>query len=426
MNGLALVCAQLGAEVSGSDRAEAPHLDRLRAAGVRVSIGQTPENVPHSSELVYSSAVRSDNVERERGRELGLPEIRRGELLGELTRLRRCLAVAGTHGKTTTSAMIVHALRSAGQPPAYVVGAPLRDGSPSASWEPGEWLIVETDESDRTFLAIEPEIAVVTNVAFEHMNNYATMGDLQAAFETFLSRSERIVIADRPDLRALCGARPLAAFDPGEIRLGRGGARFSWRGRSVRLCVPGEHNARNAAGALEACRLLGIDLDQAVASLSTYAGARRRLEPIGVSAEGARIYDDYANHGNEVRASLAALRTVEAGRVVVVFEPVLFTRMRAMAPDLGAALAGADVLIVLGLFEGSEAGQHHPGVSGRTIADAAAAQSDSVFYEPDEAAALARLESILGAGDACVFMGVSPAPQRIARELIAAAGRSSP
>ena len=126
-----------------------------------------------------------------------------------------------------------------------------------------------------------------------------------------------------------------------------------------------------------------------------------------------------------MRASLAALRTIEAGRVVVVFEPVLFTRMRAMAPDLGAALAGADVLIVLGLFEGSEAGQHHPGVSGRTIAEAASARLDAVFYEPDAAAALDRLESILGAGDACVFMGVSPAPQRIARELIAARGRSS-
>ena len=136
MSGLALVCAQLGAEVSGSDRADGPHLGRLRAAGVRVSIGHRPENVPDSSELVYSSAVRSETWSASAAGSSACPRSAAGELLGEVTRLRRCLAVAGTHGKTTTSAMIVHALRSAGQPPAYVIGAPLRDGSPSASWGP--------------------------------------------------------------------------------------------------------------------------------------------------------------------------------------------------------------------------------------------------------------------------------------------------
>ena len=313
MSGLALVCAQLGADVSGSDRWAGSVLDQLSAAGVRVTVGHAAENVPEGAELVYSSAVRSDNAERARGRALGLREIRRGELLGELTRLRRCLAVAGTHGKTTTSAMIVHVLRGAAEPPSYVIGAPLRDGSPSAGWGNGEWLVVEADESDHTFLAIEPEIAVLTNVAFEHMNNYDSLDDLRAAFATFLSQSGRIVIANRPELRALCPDREITAFDAADLALDADGVSFSWHERAVRLRVPGEHNARNAAGALEACRLLGVDLDRAVAELASFAGARRRIELIGRSAAGARIYDDYANHANEVRASLAALRTIERG-----------------------------------------------------------------------------------------------------------------
>ncbi len=396
MRGLARVCAQLGAVVTGSDRATDPGID-----GVEVAVGHDAGNVPTEGELVYSSAVRPDNVERARAQELGLREIRRGELLAELAKLRRCVAIAGTHGKTTTAWMTVHAMRGAGLRPGYVIGAGLRDGSPSSSWEEGEWLVVETDESDRTFLALAPEIAVVTNVELEHMREYGSREDLEAAFEAFAARCGTVV------------TDPWRLLD--DLHLGPAGSRFRWRGQPVELPVPGAHNAANAAGALEACRLIGLD-DAAAAALRDYPGARRRLEPIGRSAAGARVFDDYAIHANEIRASLSALRTLVPGRVVVAFEPLLYSRTREMADDLGAALSAADEVVVLDVFPGSEADGAVPPVSGEIVADAVA--GPPVLWAADAAAARRHLESTLGAEDAAVTMGVGPAPFVLARALV--------
>ncbi len=420
MSGLALASAALGAEVTGSDRGSPQSLERLRAAGISAVVGHSPDNVPVGAELVYSTAVKDANVERVRGRELGLRELRRGELLAELTRLRRCVAVAGTNGKTTTSAMVAHALRGAGIGVSYVIGAELRDGSPSARWEPGEWLVVETDESDRTFLALEPEIGVVTNIAAEHMNEYRSLEDLRGAFAAFIDRCAQVVVPNLREIRTLCADRPATTFEPQDVQPGPDGVRFRTGGVEVRLPVPGEHNARNAAAALQACRLAGADLAAAAGALLTFPGARRRLEPLGVTVTGARIYEDYAIHADSIGAALRALRTIESGRVVVVFEPILFTRTREMARDLGAALAGADVLAVLELYPGSELGQHHPGASARLIVDAAkeCAGGCSVAWTPTADDARAFLRSALQPGDACVFMGVSAVPQQLARELV--------
>jgi UDP-N-acetylmuramate--alanine ligase len=362
MSGLARVCRELGAEVTGSDRAVPP--------------GHSADNVPEDAELVYSSAVRPGNVERARGRELGLREIRRGELLAEVAQLRRCIAVAGTHGKTTTAWMIVHALRELR--PSWVIGAASRDGSPSSAWSGGEWIVVETDESDRTFLALEPEIGVVTNVAAEH----GTLEEIQEAFAAFERRCGTVVAADE--------------VQPQE--LGPDGSRFRWRDREVRLPVPGAHNVANAVAALEACRLAGVD---GVEALKTYPGARRRIEPLGRG-----VYNDYAIHANEIRASLAALRTLGHDRVVVVFEPLLYSRTRSMAAEWGEALRAADDVVVLEVHAGSEAGDEP--VSGRGVAEAAG----GTFSPGGE-----ELAQLLRPGDACVFMGAGPTPQRLAREL---------
>ena len=419
MSGLALACAALGAEVTGSDRAAPASLDRLRAAGVRVVVGHATENVSDGIELVYSSAVKADNVERVRGRELGLREIRRGELLAELARLRRCVAVAGTHGKTTTSAMVAHALHGAGVDVGYVIGADLRDGSPSARWRPGEWLVVETDESDRTFLALEPEIGIVTNVAAEHMNEYRTMDELFAAFATFVGRSQRAVLPEGSEIHARAD-RLTETFEPREVKAGPNGVRFTWRGLQVRLPVLGAHTARNAAAALEACRLVGADISSAARALETFPGARRRIEPLGRTRTGARIYEDYCNHPVSIRAALAALRTLEPDRVVAVFEPILYTRTREMAEALGEALAAADAVAVLELYAGSEAGQRHPNVSARLVADAARKHSHGrpVAWTPTAEEATSHLERTLGPGDACVFIGVGRVPQLVARQLL--------
>ena len=420
MSGLAAVCASLGAQVSGSDRTAGPSLERLRASGVHVTVGHRAENVPDRAELVYSSAVKPGNPERFRASELGLRELRRGELLAEVAALRRCIAIAGTHGKTTTAWMTVHALRGAGLGPGYVIGADLRDGQPSAAWRPGEWLVVETDESDRTFLALEPEIAVVTNVELEHTKQYGSLGEARSAFAEFLSHSEQLVLPAHPDLGCLAEGRPAETFDVDEVALGAWGARFRWRGRPVALRVPGEHNARNAAAALEACRLVGVDLDRAVEALADFPGARRRLELAGRTGSGARVYEDYAIHANEIRATLSALRTIETGRVVVVFEPLLFTRTREMAPEMGRALAQADAVVVLELFAGSETGEDHPGVSGRLVARTATAHADGrpVVFAPTAADAERHLKDWLEAGDTCVVMGVGGEPQRLARTLV--------
>jgi UDP-N-acetylmuramate--alanine ligase len=419
MSGLATTAACLGARVTGSDRSTPEVLQRLREHGVAVTVGHSPDNVPADAELVYSSAVRADNVERARARELGLREIRRGELLAEVSRLRRCVAVAGTHGKTTTSAMVLHGLRAAGVEAGHVIGADLRDGTPRARWSSGEWLVVETDESDRTFLALEPELGVVTNIAREHTKEYRTLSELQDAFARFLASAQQTVIPDSPEIRRLCVTEPTAVFEAREVRVDAEGSTFTWRGHEVRLNLLGEHNVWNAAAALEALALMGVDAAAAVGALTSFPGPRRRLEPLGQTLSGALVYEDFAHHANEVRAGLAALRTLGRGRVIAVFEPLLFTRIRVMAAELGEALAAADVVLVLELYAGSEAGRYPP-VSGQVVAEAvvAHAQGRPVVWEPDEERALEYLVSTLGAGDMCVFMGVTATPQRLARALL--------
>lgn len=423
MSGLALACASLGAEVTGSDRADSTTLDRLRAAGIRAAVGHSPENVRSGVEIVYSSAVKCENVERVRGQELGLREVRRGELLAELSMLRRCIAIAGSHGKTTTSALTAHVLRRAGVGAGYVIGAELCDGSPSAEWEQSDWLVVESDESDRTFLDLKPEIGVVTNIEAEHLNEYGSMEELREAFAAFIARCGHVITSDRSDLRGLLDSESVTTFDASDVHLDGEGARFEWRGNRVQLPIPGEHNARNAAAALEACRLAGADRGAAVRALATFPGVRRRLERLGQTTSGACIYDDYANHPNTIRATLAALRTIESGRVFVVFEPILYSRTLAMADVIGAALAEADEVAVLDIYPGSEAGQQHPDVSGRLIADAVGSRipAEQVAWTPTPDDARAYLESALRPGDACVFMGVGPAPQKLARALLAPA-----
>jgi UDP-N-acetylmuramate--alanine ligase len=420
MSGLALAAVSLGAEVTGSERAAPSSLARLESAGVRVVVGHAAENVPDGAEVVYSSAVKDDNVERGQARSLGLRQVRRGDLLAELTTLQRCVAIAGSHGKTTTSAMTAYVLRAAGVSTSYVVGAELRDGSPSAVWEPaGEWVVVETDESDRSFLALEPEIGVVTNVEREHLDAYGSVAELRRAFACFIAQSQEVVVPHRPDILDLCGAGGVTTFEAREVQLDRVGAGFVWRGHQVRLSVPGEHNARNAAAALEACCLAGVDAVAAVRAIARFPGAKRRIELLGRTAAGTRVYEDYAGHPNTIRATLAAIGTIEAGRVVVVFEPLLYTRTQAMAGDLGAALAVSDELLVLDIYPGSEAGQSHPGVSGALVADAARERgARRVVSTPTIDEARVYLESTLVAGDVCLLLGVGPTPQLLARALV--------
>jgi UDP-N-acetylmuramate--alanine ligase len=396
MSGLAVVAASLGASVTGSDRAESAYLRRVREAGVEPVIGHDAANVPEGGdvEVVYSTAVGPENPERAAAAQRGLRQRHRGELLGEVAGLKRCIAVTGTHGKTTTAAMVLRILRGAGLDPAYLVGAELGETESNGEWASGDWLVVEADESDRSLLHVKPQIAVLTNLELDHHSTYGSLLDLEATMREFLAGAEQAVVWNRPALLAL---RPDAIpFDAAEPPL--------------QLPVPGEHNARNAAAALEASRLAGVDPGAARAALAEFTPAARRFERVGDTPAGAAVYDDYAHHPTEVRATLQAARTLEPRRVLAAFQPHLYSRTAALWREFGAALALADVAVVLDVYRAREEPGEWPGVSGLLVAEAAADAADGrpVAWLPefDDAERFLRAEAregdlllTLGAGD---------------------------
>jgi UDP-N-acetylmuramate--alanine ligase len=430
LSAYARAASALGAQVSGSDSANSPYLERLAADGVlRAALGHSAENVPAGEgvEVVYSSAVPEDNVERRAARERGLRERPRAEILAELSALRRTIAVAGTHGKTTTAAMILHALRGAGMDPGWLIGGTPGAGLPNAGWGAGEWLVLEADESDRSMLSLQVEIAVLTSAELDHHATFASLAELREAFHEFLARARAAtVVLDRPELLALAdgkgGQAPvqLVPYSAGEYTLTRGGSRFTWRGLEVRLSVPGEHNVANAVAALEAARLAGADLAQAVDALSRFGGAGRRFELLGQSERGALVYDDYAHHPTEIAATVQAARTLAPRRLIAVFQPHLYSRAARLGREFGRALAGADVVIVLDIYPARERASDHPGVSGLMIAEATAdaAAGRPVYWLPTLADAEAPVRGLLEQGDLCLVMGAGDV-DLFARRLVA-------
>jgi UDP-N-acetylmuramate--alanine ligase len=436
MSGLALVARELGAEVTGSDRSgDSSYVARLRAAGIEPVVGHDAANVPAGAEVVYSTAVGPDNPERAAAER----ELHRADLLGELTRLRPTIAVSGTHGKTTTSSMLVHALRGAGADPGYLVGGEVRSTGSNAGWGTGEWLVVEADESDRSLLKLARQVAVLTNAELDHHATYASRRDVEATFREFLGAAEHAVVWDRPELLALAdgseagpaGGAPASASGGGSASasgggsasasgggprvwpfdaaptLSPGGSRFTLAGVEVQLAVPGAHNALNAAAALTAVRAIGGDVAAAAAALRDFSGAGRRFERVGTTPAGALVVDDYAHHPTEVRATLEAARTLSPRRVVAVFQPHLFSRTKHQAREFGAALALADLPVVTAIYPARERAEDHPGVSGRLVAEAAAdaAGGRRVAWLPDLDAAERFLRAELREGDLLLTLG---------------------
>lgn len=416
MSGLALIARKLGAQVTGSDRAESSYTERLREAGIEPVIGHAAEHVPAGAEVVYSTAVGPENPER---RAAGA-ELHRADLLAQIAALRSCLAVTGTHGKTTTAAMAVHALRGAGLDPAYVLGGELRSTGSNAGWGSGDWIVVEADESDRSLLALDPQVAVLTNAELDHHSTYGSRLELEQTFREFMARAgERAVVWDRPELRSLCPGGGIP-YDAPEPELSPHGSRFRWRETEVELAVPGAHNAVNAAGALTAVALTGADPHRAAQALRDFQGARRRLELLGQTPSGASVYDDYAHHPTEVAASIAAARTLRPARLVAAFQPHLYSRTQALAHGFGAALAGADLVVVLDVYPARERLEDFPGVSGRLIAGACAERADGrpVAWMPGFEEARAFLSAALREDDLCLVMGAGDV-DGLARSLLA-------
>ncbi len=368
MSGLALVCAELGASVTGSDRSDSSYMERLRGAGLDPIVGHDAANLPEGAEVVVSTAIGEDNPELALARERGVEPIHRGALLAELCAEKRLIAVAGTHGKTTTTAMLVWALRQLGVDPAFFVGGEVPglgagQAAANAGWGTGEWVIAEADESDGSFLDLKPEIAVVTNIEMDHHSRWGSVAELRAAFGEFTAGARAVVRPEDADLE-------------------------------IELAVPGQHNLLNARAAVLAAAAAGFEPAKVAATLADFPGVKRRLELKGARA-GVRVYDDYAHHPTEVRAALSALREQRPGRLIAVFQPHLYSRTKAFGEEFGAALALADEVVVLDVYPAREQPVGElAGVSGLQVAQAAAERIGGrrVFWLPDPSVdALARL-----------------------------------
>ena len=408
MSGLAVVAAQLGARVTGSDQVESSNTERVRARGIEPALGYDAANLPPSAEIVVSSAISESNPELAAARAAGATVLHRGELLGEVSRLKRSIAVSGTHGKTTTCAMIVHVLAACGRDPAYLVGGELRRTRTNADWGTGDWIVVEADESDRSFLHVARDVAVITNVELDHHATYRSLSDLEEAFTEFAAPADARITGPGVDLPGSLSY----GIDSGGLRANRLelpplGSRFVVEGVTVDLNVPGRHNALNALAALAACRVAGVELAGAAPALASFAGTGRRFEERGVTARGARVFDDYAHHPTEVRATLEAARTLGAPRLVACFQPHLYSRTRELARDFGRALALADLAVVVDIYPARERSEDFPGVSGLLVAQATAdsAGGRPVWWLPSMAAAADRLQGLLAEGDVLLTLG---------------------
>ena len=337
MSALALVAYEWGAEVGGSDRVRSSYVERLEASGIDVAIGHDAAHVPEDAEVVVSSAIGPDNPEVSRAR----VKKKRAQLLGELVELRPSMVVAGAHGKTTTTGMIAFVLDRLGLDPAFLIGGEIPQLGGNARAGEG-WLVAEGDESDRSLELLRPQIAVLTNVELDHHATFASEAEVRELFARWLERAPATVRGEELE--------PVA----------------------FPLAVSGVHNRRNAATALAALELAGVPREQARRVLAQFAGAGRRFELRG-EAGGVRVFDDYGHHPRELAVTLAAARAeVDDGRLLVVFQPHLYSRTRHLAHELAHALAAADSVAVTGVYAARE--EPVPGVEGKLVVDALAAE----------------------------------------------------
>jgi UDP-N-acetylmuramate--alanine ligase len=400
MSALALIADRLGATVTGTDRAESSYLKRLRRAGLEPRIGHDPDAVPEDAEVVVSTAIRDDNPELARARQRGQRVLHRGDLLAELCELRRLIAVAGTHGKTTTAGMLAHTMLDLGADPSFLLGGELPGAAAggeaaNAAWGGGEWVIAEADESDASFLRLRPEVAVVTNVELDHHSHWASRAELFDAFRRFAEPAQGVALGSDAALDSIAQGQRVIRFDE------------ATPGPTLELTVPGRHNVLNARAALAALELAGFELEPAASALASFPGMLRRLELKG-RRDGALIYDDYAHHPTEVSAALEALRELGPRRLIAVFQPHLYSRTKALAPAFGSALAAADEVGVLDVYPAREEPVGDlEGVSGLDVARAVAERGGGrpVWWLKDAESAERALGPQLRDGDLLVTIG---------------------
>ncbi|MTE21514.1 UDP-N-acetylmuramate--L-alanine ligase [Streptomyces sp. TRM43335] len=431
MSGIAKILAQRGAEVAGSDARDSATAEALRALGATVHVGHDAAHLAaDASAVVVSSAIRDDNPELAAARERGVPVVHRSDALAALMDGLRPIAVAGTHGKTTTTSMLAVALDTMGLDPSYAIGGDLDGPGTNARHGGGEIFVAEADESDRSFHKYAPEVAIVLNVELDHHANYASMEEIHESFETFVGRvrpgGTLVVAADQEGARELTArVRARAAEEGRDLRVVTYGEAddADVRVRKVlpqgltsevtvsmddgeiafTVSVPGRHYAHNAVAALVAGAALGVPAADLAAALASYTGVNRRLQPKG-EARGVRVVDSYAHHPTEMTADLEAIRGAAGdGRVLVLFQPHLFSRTRELGAEMGRALALADASVVLDVYPARE--DPIPGVTSAVVTDAARAAGADVRHESDKPTAAALLAGMAEPGDFVLTMG---------------------
>jgi UDP-N-acetylmuramate--alanine ligase len=441
MSGLAEILLTLGFNVQGSDEKSSPGLQRLQSLGAKTYIGHDVEHIRGADVLVYSSAVALSNPEIAKAKELRIPAIRRAALLAELMRLKYGIAIAGAHGKTTTTSLIAVILEKAGIDPTVVVGGNSNNIGANARIGTGPFFVAEADESDETFLMLSPCIAVVTNIDAEHLDHYKDLQHIKDAFSAFLAKipffGAAILCGDDPGTmeasRGLDRKRVLYGFDPSNdltariIGYSEGTQKFSVaaRGESLgifELEVPGEHMVLNALAAIGVALELGIGPDAIREALKEYRGVKRRLELKG-KMNGIVILDDYAHHPTEIRASLKAVRQAYPGPLTLVFQPHRFTRTHFFIEEFAEILSASDRLILLPVYAASESAI--PGASSEALAEKCQRRKDIQIDLPsDNQSAVELLLRTIRTGDVVLTMGAGSVYQ-IADSLVNRISQSS-
>ncbi|MGP3774889.1 UDP-N-acetylmuramate--L-alanine ligase [Streptomyces sp. SDT5-1] len=426
MSGIAKILAQRGAEVAGSDARESATAQALRERGATVHIGHDAAHLAaDASCVVVSSAIREDNPELARARELGIPVVHRSDALASLMDGLRPIAVAGTHGKTTTTSMLAVSLKSLGLNPSYAIGGDLDVPGSNADHGEGEIFVAEADESDRSFHKYKPEVAIILNVELDHHANYASMDEIYESFETFTTKivpgGTLVIAADQAGAaeltRRIRDTTSLKVVTYGEsesadIRIHKITPRGLTSEVTVLLdgklltftvSVPGRHYAQNAVAALAAGVAMGIPARNLASALKTYTGVKRRLQLKG-EENGVQVIDSYAHHPTEMTADLEAMRSAAGdSRLLVLFQPHLFSRTQELGKEMGQALALADASVVLDIYPARE--DPIPGITSALIIDAAREAGADVQAAADKDAAVAAVAGMAKPGDLVLTMG---------------------
>lgn len=431
MSGIAEVLKSRGHDVSGSDLKESAYTRRLGEAGITVYIGHDTGQVGDAEQVVISTAIPKTNPELLEARRRSIPVLPRAAALASILEGSRSVAVAGTHGKTTTTSMTAHVLKSLGENPTALVGGELNDIGSNVAFGRQDLVVAEADESDRSFLYLRPQVAVVTNVEFDHPDFYASLEDVVETFSAFLAAlppdGHLVTCADDPICLQLAAEAPCPSttygISGGDLRaevLGPKSYRLFENGEArgtVELGVYGRHNVLNSLAAAATARWLGHDALEAARTLADFGGVRRRFQLKGVRAE-VRVVDDYAHHPTELSATLEAARsTVSGGRVIAVFQPHRYSRTRVLYKEFGNSFGSADAVVVTEVYGAGEIPQ--PGVNGKLIVDSICETPGhpEVFYLPQQDAIPRVLRDVSEPGDLILTLGAGDISQ-VGEELL--------